>query len=279
LQDIRVAVVQMTSRVGHPSHNIDRMEDFLADAARTQVDIVCFPELSVSGYQTRREGSDFLPQPEPVPGPSTERLADLGKRHGVTFLAGLLESDLGGIVYNTQVVIDPQGLAGSYRKSHVGTSEIGTWCQGDSAPVFDHPKARFGIEICYDSHHPELSNELASRGAEILFFPCASAGESFDEKFERWQRFMPARANDNTLFIAACNQVGDNGTDHAFPGVSFICDPVGRIIANCKDGSAEEMIVADLSATDLDEARSVPEMFFRHFKRPELYSEWQRQRR
>ena len=279
MQDIRIAVVQMTSRVGAPSQNIDRMEEFLGDAAERQVDIVCFPELCVSGYQTRKAGGDFLPEPEPISGPSTERLADLAAQYGVTFLAGLMETDVSGIVYNTQLVFEPQGLAGSYRKTHVPTTEIGTWGQGDAAPVFDHAKARYGIEICYDSHYPEVSTELAHRGAEILFLPHASGGESFDEKFERWQRYVPARAYDNTVFTAICNQVGDNGADHVFTGVSFICDPRGRIIARCKDGDSEEMIVADLSAADLAEARSVPETFFRHFRRPEIYSEWQRQGR
>ena len=279
MQNIRVAVVQMTCRVGDPSRNIDRMAEFLEDAAKQHVDIVCFPELGVSGYQTRTAGSPFLVAPEPIPGPSTKLLVELGTHYGVTFLAGLLEADIGGVVYNTQVVVGPQGLVGSYRKTHVATSEIGTWCQGDTASVFDHPKARYGIEICYDSHHPELSTELADRGAEVIFLPCASAGESFDEKFERWQRFMPARANDNTVFLAVCNQVGDNGADRVFTGVSFICDPVGRIIARCTGGNTEEMVVADLSASDLAEARSIPEMFFRHFRRPEIYAEWQRQDR
>jgi predicted amidohydrolase len=85
---------------------------------------------------------------------------------------------------------------------------------------------------------------------------------------------MPARAYDNTVFVAVCNQVGENGAGLDFSGVSFICDPRGVVIAQSERGDREEMVVADLKASDLAEARKVPDAFFRHFRRPELYRAW-----
>jgi predicted amidohydrolase len=83
---------------------------------------------------------------------------------------------------------------------------------------------------------------------------------------------VPARAYDNAVFVAICNQVGDNGAGRIFAGVTFVCDPRGTVIAQASHHDAEEMVVADLRETDLAEARRVPETFFRHFRRPELYS-------
>lgn len=268
--DTRIAMVQMTCRVADPTRNIARMSEFLHEARTREVDVVCFPELSVSGYNP---GDSLTPVPEPVPGPSSQALARLGRETGLTFLAGILERDRGGVVYNTQAVFGPTGLIGTYRKTHVPTSEIGRWSHGSELRVFEHPKLRFGIEICYDSHFPEVSTVLTERGAEVLFLPHASGtGESAQDKRMRWLRYVPARAYDNTVYVAICNQVGDNGAGRIFAGVTFVCDPRGAVIAQASRHDAEEMVVADLSGAALAEARRVPETFFRHFRRPELYS-------
>lgn len=266
--DVRIAVVQMTCRVGETERNIARMEQFLSDAATDRIDLVCFPELSVHGYTA---GDPAASTPEPIPGPSTEALTDISRRLGITFMAGLLERDVSGIIYNTQVIFGPQGTVGSYRKTHVPTSEIGTWNCGSDIPAFEHPKVRYGIEICYDAHFPEVSTILAERGAEILFMPHSSGvGSSAADKKTGWLRFIPARALDNTVYVAVCNQVGDNGAGKIFSGGSFICNPRGEVIAESSTTS-EEIVVADLKEGDLAKARAFADGFFRHFRRPEIY--------
>ncbi|MDA0338014.1 MAG: nitrilase [bacterium] len=274
--DLRIAVAQMTSIVGDTAGNLGSIERLVRQACAADVEILCLPELCITGYNA---GDNDHPVAEPVDGASVQRLSELGRDTGLTFLAGLLERDVSGIVYNTQIVFGPDGMQGHYRKTHVPTAENGTWCQGDTLPVFEHPKARFGIEICYDSHYPEVSTELAERGAEILFLPHASGGESRDDKLARWLRYMPARAYDNTVYVAVCNQVGDNGAGRVFTGVSFVCDARGQVIAEAEHGDQEEMVMADLKAADLLDARRLPETFFRHFRRPALYSQWQAGRR
>ena len=271
MQDLRIAVTQMKCVVGDTAANLATVVRLVQQARDADVDILCLPELCVSGYNA---GDNDPPVAEPIDGPSVRHLADLGKDTGLTFLAGLLERDMSGIVYNTQLVFGPSGVCGHYRKTHVPTAENGTWCQGDDLPVFDHPKARFGIEICYDSHFPEVSTELAERGAEILFLPHASGGETREDKQARWLRYMPARAYDNAVYVAVCNQVGDNGAGRVFTGVSFICNAKGEVVAEAEHGDREEMVIADLKAADLVETRRVPETFFRHFRRPGLYSRW-----
>ncbi|NQW18557.1 MAG: nitrilase [Chloroflexi bacterium] len=271
MQDIKIAMVQMRSIVGNPEHNINVIRDFVTEAATKDVDIVCFPELGITGYNA---GDTSNPEPESIPGPSTDLLCEIASTSGIMFLAGLLERDESGIVYNTQIVFGPGGIGGFYRKTHVPTTEIGTWCDGGDLPVFTHEKARFGIEICYDSHFPEVSTALASKGAEIIFLPHASGGETPEEKYARWMRYVPARAYDNGVFVAICNQVGDNGAGRTFTGVTFVCDPRGEVIARTEHGDSDEMVIVDLKAESLAESRREPETFFRHFRRPEIYKSW-----
>ncbi len=269
--DTRVAMVQMRCEVGNPDRNIAVISEFVDEARRQGVDILCFPELGVSGYNA---GDNSTPEAEPIPGPSSTKLEAIAVEKKQTFMAGILERDASGIVYNTQVAYGPSGTIGMYRKTHVPTAEIGTLSQGSELPVFYHPKARYGLEICYDSHYPEVSTALANQGAEIIFLPHASGGETPEEKYERWLRYVPARAYDNGVFVAICNQVGDNGAGREFSGVTYVCDPRGRVIASSESGDRDEMVVADLKAEDLAEARVEPETFFRHFRRPEVYREW-----
>lgn len=271
MQDMRIALVQMSSRVGEKSANLAKIERFAMEAAARKVDIVCFPELCICGYNA---GDNSTPEPESLSGDSVRMLEKIGTRSGLTILAGLLERDVSGIVYNTQVICSPAGCIGHYRKTHVPTSEIGTWRHGGEFPVFNHPKARYGIEICYDSHFPEVSTILAERGAELLFFPHASsiAGETAAGKKKRWLRYVPARAYDNAVYVAICNQVGNNGAGRDFAGVTFVCNPLGEVIAEAQSSAEEELVIADLKASELSRARGEPEFFFRHFRRPELYS-------
>ena len=114
---------------------------------------------------------------------------------------------------------------------------------------------------------------VAEKGAEIIFLPHASSlvEETASTKKARWLRYVPARAYDNTVYVAICNQVGDNGAGRRFAGVTFICNPLGEVIAEAHSSTEEEMVIADLKAAELTQARSVAEHFFRHFRRPELY--------
>lgn len=281
LQDVTIAAIQMTSVVGDIEGNLASIDRLLGDAVEQGVEIACFPELSVCGYNTSERSGEpangtRIPPAVEVPSETTIALEAIGKRHGIWFLVGLLERDSSGIVYNTQLVISPNGIEGKYRKTHVPTTEIGTWRHGDDLPIFSHPKIRFGVESCYDTHFPEVSTALADKGAELIFMPHASGGvESASGKQARWERYVPARAYDNTVFAAICNQVGDNEAGHVFSGVSFICDPVGKLTAQAADGGAEEIVVSKLEAGVLDQARHVPEIFFRHFRRPEVYESWE----
>ena len=271
MQDLRIAMVQMNCRVADHDGNLATIRRFTQEAAGQEVDIVCFPELCVCGYNA---GDTSTPEPEPLRGESLRRLEEIASGNDITLMAGFLERAVNGIVYNTQVICGPDGYVGHYRKTHVPTTENGTWCQGDALPVFNHGKVRYGIEICYDSHFPEVSTILAERGAEVIFLPHASAGETPEEKRARWLRYVPARAYDNNVYVAICNHVGDNGAGICFSGVTFVCDPRGVVIAEVESGTEEEMIVAELGSSVLAESRSVPETFFRHFRRPEMYRLW-----
>jgi N-carbamoylputrescine amidase len=188
----------------------------------------------------------------------------------MVILSGLAEADTQGRVFASHLVVTPEGLAGTYRKIHVAPPEINVFSAGNTIPPFEINGVKFGIQLCYDAHFPELSTQMATQGADIIFMPHASPRGTPTEKFNSWMRHLPARAFDNSLYVVACNQTGDNQAGLNFPGLGVILDPSGRIIKKNIDGK-EHMMVADLNADDLEKVRGHRMRYFLPHRRPDLY--------
>lgn len=258
----------MQSRFGEVAANLDRTERFVQSAAEQGADVVCFPEMNITGYALKDEIRQFA---EPVPGPGCARVQRMADKHDITVIAGLAERTEQGETAITQVVACPGGKLGAYRKIHLSAGEQAIFQAGEMPVVFETNGTRFGLELCYDAHFPELSTMLALEGAELLFISHASpAPESAEQKSERWQRYLGARAYDNSVFVVACNQVGDGGAGIRFSGIVLIIDPRGEVVAGAC-GDEERMLVADLSADALEKTRNTRMGFFLSHRRPELY--------
>jgi len=269
MDDIRVAAVIMQSVVGNTQDNLSRMDFFVRQAADQEVNLVCFPEMSITGYSIRKTIRKYA---EPIPGPSTEAVARMARENHILILAGLLEVNERDSFTISHIVVAPHGLIGIYRKLHLGPPEQHLYQPGDELPIFQYGGTAFGIELCYDAHFPELSTLLALKGAEVLFLPHASPRGSPKEKYNHWLRYLPARAYDNSVFLVTCNQVGDGGAGLTFPGVALVLDPKGQVMVE-RTGDDEGMIVADLRSHDFTYVRNHRMRFFLPHRRPELYGE------
>ena len=290
MDDIRVALAQITCPLGKLTDNIEKHQRYAKRAAEEGAKIVCFPELSLSGYPT--EDSAVLGVTHPPDGEPARAMQDLSIETGLVILAGYLERGQGEVVYNTQLVASPGGPSGAYRKAHVAGPEARRFRRGDDLPVYSQPAITFGIQICYDNHFPESARTLALRGAEVVFCPYGSPGPFTEEglaaKRERWLRYLPARAFDNSVYLVVVNQVGSaaaegSGGVHvsstardthadlpAFPGGSMVLNPWGEVVANARP-LVEDLLVVDLLADVLEEKRQDDLQFFTRFRRPDLY--------
>jgi N-carbamoylputrescine amidase len=269
MEDVRVAAAMMCSVVGKTSDNLLRIESFVREAADKGVDVICFPETSITGYSVQEIISSYA---EPIPGPSSDALVSISRSTGLTILSGLIERGDGDSLFISHIVTSPHGLGSVYRKLHLAPNEGNIYSHGNEFPIYRHAKMIFGIELCYDTHFPELTTILALRGVEVLFLPYASPRETSVEKGERWLRYLPARAYDNSIFVVACNQVGNYDEGGAFPGVAMVLDPKGHIIVNAY-GDEEKIVIADLRASDLTQVRESKMGFFLSRRRPEIYGE------
>lgn len=227
MEDIRIAAVTFNSAVNQVNHNLDRMISWTEKARTNGANLICFPELNVTGYSTKPENNVCA---EPIPGPISERLVQMADENQIVILAGMAEMDDKGRVFASHLVVTPQTISGIYRKIHIAPPEHNIFSPGNSVPLFEVQAVKFGIQLCYDAHFPELSTRMAVEGADIIFIPHASPRGTPTEKFNSWTRHLTARAFDNSAFIVACNQVGENQNGLHFPGVAVIIDPSGEVI-------------------------------------------------
>jgi predicted amidohydrolase len=260
--DIELTMVQMRSRIGDIHGNTEKMLRFIGGCAS---DIICFPELSMTGYDSGESYKYGMRADDE----HIIRIQKASNESDTIVVFGFPELSPEG-VYITQAVAFPDGKMETYRKTHLGRFEKEHFMQGDSFLCADSDKASIGIELCWESHIPEISSCLRAMGADIVLIPHASfMGPEL--RLERWKRYLPARAYDNRIFAAACNAVGDgNG------GGILILDPDGKVLA--EHASGEECAVGCVLDAKLlrrepqDKGMSMRGTDFFAAKRPELYN-------
>ncbi len=267
MKDIRIAAVIFNSVVGQVQQNLDRMLPWIKKAKKEGADLICFPELNVTGYSTDPVIKDSA---ESIPGSISRKLEHMAQSAKIVILAGLAERDENGHIFASHLVVTPQGISGVYRKLHVAPPEHAVFSQGKQIPLFNILDVNLGIQLCYDAHFPELATRMAVDGADVIFMPHASPRGTPQEKLDSWMRHLSARAFDNGVFIVACNQVGGNQKGLEFPGLAVVVGPSGNILTE-KTTGREAMLVKDLKADDLSDVRDHKMRYFLPNRRPELY--------
>lgn len=267
MRDLKVAAVCMQSRFGGMEENLKKSESYIRAAASEGVEMICFPELSLTGYSINDDLNRYA---ESIPGPASDYLIKTADKHGMVILTGLLEKGEGGHIYISQIAAGPSGIIGVHRKTHLSPLERSIYGQGEHVEVFRCEDITFGMQLCYESHFPELSTVMSLLGSDIIFFSFASPNKNPEEKRASWLRTLPARAFDNSVFLVACNQTGNNGRGLYFPGVIIILGPTGKVFYQYA-GCEEKIIVATLKGRDLEETRSNKMRTFMQYRRPELY--------
>lgn len=246
---ITVALVQQHCGI-EPSDNLEHTLDGIRVATKAGARLVVLQELHRSRYFCQQESPDQFDLAEPIPGPSSERLAVAAREFGVVIVASLFERRAAGLYHNTAVVLDSDGtIAGRYRKMHIpddpGYYEKFYFTPGDLGfePI-ETSVGRLGVLVCWDQWYPEAARLMALAGAEILIYPTAIGWDPRDESAEQqrqreaWITVQRGHAVANGLPVLACNRTGFE-PDPAHPehgirfwGSSFVAGPQGELLAS-----------------------------------------------
>ena len=259
----RIGYLQARPRFGRTAENLERA---LVLASRVPADLMVIPELWSTGYvfSSRKEAGSLAEDPRD--GATARALRSAARREKRHYISGFAERS-GGRLYNSAMLVGPNGVRAVYRKLHLFEREQ-IWFTRGNLPleVFKVGPARIGMLICYDWRFPEAARVLTLLGADLIAHPSNLV-------FPQAQNAMRTRALENRVFVITANRTGaDDRPDGrvTFTGRSQIIGPDAEVMVRA--GLRENCAMA--ADCDLARARrkSITAMTpILSNRRPELY--------
>jgi predicted amidohydrolase len=258
MRTVRVALAQIAPKLGDLRANVAQHLDVVRASRRERVDLVVFPELSLTGYLLRDQVPGVALRPD---GPELRPLLKASRT--VDILVGAVEESDGHRFSNAALYLSKGRILHVHRKVYLPTygmfDEGRDFAAGARIRAFDAPFGRAGSLICEDAWHPSAAWLLALEGAEVLFVQ--SAGPTRGARKGRgvtsvsvWNDLVRVTAQFQTAFVVYVNRVGyEDGLN--FGGGSLAVDPFGRTVASL--GALDPgLAVAELDAEVLRRART-----------------------
>jgi len=262
---MKLALISARPSIANTTKNIQIMENYIK---KTKADIYIFGEYFLSGDRCKDEFRDLA---EPLNGPSIQLLKKIAKKKQCYIVFGMPTKDdkVDGLIYNASVLIHPNGTVDAYKKWFLPTAgpfeEKIFFDQGEELSIFNTTFGKIGLLICYDLNFPELAKALTLQGADLLI--CISASPSTTRRY--FETLLPARALENTVFVAYVNLAG-NQEDLIYWAGSQIYDPLGNLLIKAPYFK-ESIITCDIDFKQLEAARAQRPVL--RDIRPEIYQD------
>jgi predicted amidohydrolase len=248
--------------------NLEKIIEAINEASLKKVNILVLPEVGLQGYADLgftfgskglvEQKRYYERESETIPGPTTDVIEKLAAEHNMFIQLGMAEKSLdGNVIFNSVVLIGPEGIVGIFRKIH-NQFEFPYFNPGEATPVFDLPFARVASSICYDLAFPELSRVYALKGATLILNSTAWPMRGHDRAtdYHGWTMDLAAQANAffNQLWLVISNHCEKDaysaGLDYW--GKSQIVDPYGKVVASVDDQEGLAVHTADLQKEVLE---------------------------
>lgn len=254
---LKIGLAQIDCRLGDVERNTERHLDWIERARQAGVDLLVFPELSLTGYRLLH----LTPRVAQTAGsPVLERLAEAAGPMRVVI--GFVEEGEGGL-HNSAVLLggETPRFGALHRKLYLPTygifQEERFFRAGKRLAAADLPWGKAGVLICEDLWHPELARRLAAAGARLLIVPSAGPGRigsaDVPESHEAWETLTRATALLTTCWVLYCNRVGwEEGSFYA--GGSHVVRPGGEVTARAPFLD-EHLLLAEIDLRDSDRLR------------------------
>lgn len=253
----RVAVAQIAPILGDVEKNLALHEKAAREAISQSVNLLVFPELSLTGYFLKDQVTSVALTEQ---APTLDVLRNLS--HRVAMVVGFVEEAPGHRFHNAAAYLEGGEIRHIHRKVYLPTygifDEQRYLAAGASIRAFDTALGRMAILICEDLWHPATAGIAAWDGAEIILCPSASPGRGLGqaEPFQNastWERVIRAYGDLFACFVVYANRVGyEDGA--CFWGGSEVVGPTGQALAKARY-LEEELLVVEVEGGALRRAR------------------------
>jgi 5-aminopentanamidase len=267
----RVAVCQLGLAVGEVEANRAAARGAIEEAAELGARLVVLPELTPSGY-VFEDAAQARALAERADGRTGREWGGLARRHDLVVVGGFCELDDDGLVRNSSMLVDRDGIRAVYRKAHLWGDELDWFVPGAARPpVVDTSVGRVGLLVCYDVEFPEWVRAAALAGTEVL----AVATNWPDEPRPAGERpalvvNVQAAAYANRVFAAVADRCGtERGV--SWVGGSVIAGPDGYPLAGPLVSDEPGLLVADCDLALARDKATGPRNDIHADRRADLY--------
>ena len=222
---LNLAVVNFRAKWGDKAYNLERIKGYMTCASKRGAEFIVFPEMCLTGYddednKTKDEKMQIL-NAESHNGKVVKELEELAQMYKIYALVGMPEKEEHSKnVYNSVLIIKPDGTSETYRKIHLALNEPNWATSGDESCLIETPWGKVGICICYDIYSfPELARYYAAKGARLVINPTAYAKS---RGFVKGKTTLESTVLMNGIYVATANLCGKDLINDFWGGSSII---------------------------------------------------------
>lgn len=266
--------------VNNTEENLKTFDRFIEEAASKNVDLILFPESSLQGlwdmmafkpdaFQYFHDAAELVPE-----GPSTQHLIKKAREKDMYIAWSMTEQDPDrfDVIYNTCVLVGPEGYVGSYRKVHHPLTERLYIYPGNEFKVFDTKIGKIGMMVCFDLAYPEAARIMAIKGAQLILCPTGWPGE--EDQLFLYKALNTARAMENQVFLMTSTTCGELHGGGCAAGHSCITGPNGQLLDTTE--MEEGMAIAEIDLEQDIIKAQINTFYMDHLlkdRRPDTYGE------
>lgn len=243
---VRVAACQLEAGAGREA-GFEAIDRALAEAAAGGAELACFPETCLFGWVNPNAHR----LADPVPGPTTERLGELARKHGLMIAVGMAERSEDGL-YDSAVLIDRDGeLLLTHRKVNI-LSELmdPPYTPGVDAraSVVDTRLGRIGLLVCADTFKDDIVGAVAEDEPDLLVVPYGwaaplDAWPDHGASLHGWIAHTARRVGAPVVGVDAVGEIAQGPwRGYLFGGQSAVCDREGELQGTLADREPEVRI-------------------------------------
>ena len=257
---MKIALAQIGPRLGDIEANLAKHLETTARARAAGAQVICFPELSLTGYYLRDLTATVGIRPH---GDDPVFAQLLAASQGIDIVVGFVEETPRFLYHNSAAYLSAGRVLHVHRKVYLPTygmfDEQRFLATGDGVRAFDTPYGRIALLICEDAWHLSLPYLAWLDGADYLVGLVASPGRGVRAdsarlaSAEAWETLGHTLAQFFTSYVTFVNRVGyEDGV--SFFGGSLAVGPSGHTVAQAKDLD-EDLVLADLDPARLRRER------------------------
>ena len=219
---VRLGLIQATAG-SDINKNLNTIRQFAVEGKAAGCAALCFPEAFLTGYFPEEASELALQKDHPL----LSQIRELAQSLQMDLLVGFLEKSENRF-FLTHGIWRTDGTCHFYRKTHLGQKEQTIFTAGDRLNIFSLSCGlKIGIQLCVETHFPEITQTYSLGGAEVIFAPHVSPMTA-ERRRKLWAKYIPARSYDNRVYMACCNLWDSTH----FGGGCLVTDPSGDTLAS-----------------------------------------------